>query len=98
MTLEQLIGQAGAGTLPPVCVLTGSERVLIERAVSALKTAALGDGAAGFNDDLFQGQGMSAQRVMQAARTMPMMARSRFVLVRNLDAAPPAELELLPST
>ena len=95
MTLDQLISQAAAGTLPLVCVLTGSERVLVERAVSALKTTALRDGPSGFNDDLFQGQGMSAQRVMQAARTMPMMAKSRFVLVRNLDAAPAAELELL---
>lgn len=95
MTFEQLIAQAEAGKPPAVCVLTGAERVLIERAVAALKGAALGDGPAGFNDDLFQGQGLSAQRVMQAARTMPMMAARRFVLVRNLDALAVPEQELL---
>ena len=66
MTFDQLIARAEAGEVPPVCVLTGSERVLVERALAALKRAALGDGPAGFNDDLFQGQGLSAQRVTQA--------------------------------
>jgi DNA polymerase-3 subunit delta len=95
VNFEQLIAAAQAGNPPPVCVLTGSERLLIERATAALKSAALGTGPAGFNDDLFQGQGLSAQRVISAARTLPMMASRRFVLVRNLDAVAPAEQELL---
>jgi DNA polymerase-3 subunit delta len=95
VSFDRLIALAQAGNPPPVCVLTGSERLLVERATAALKSGALGDGPSGFNDDLFQGQGLSAQRVIQAARTMPMMARRRFVLVRNLDAVAPAEQELL---
>jgi DNA polymerase-3 subunit delta len=95
VSFDQLISRAQAGDPPPVCVLTGSERLLVERATGAIKRAALGDGPSGFNDDLFQGQGLSAQRVIQAARTMPMMASRRFVLVRNLDAVAPAEQELL---
>lgn len=95
MTLDDLLSAAQAGNPPPVCVLTGSERVLMERALSALKTACLGDGPAGFNDDLFQGQGMSAQRVLQAARTLPMMAARRLVVVRHVDAAPQVEQDLL---
>jgi DNA polymerase-3 subunit delta len=95
VSLDQLIAQASAGAPPPVCVLTGSERLLIDRALSALRKACLGDGPAGFNDDVFQGQGLSAQRVTQAARTLPMMASRRFVLVRNLDAAASEEQELL---
>lgn len=95
VTLEELIRGARAGNVPPVCVLSGSERVLVERAVSALKQGALGDGPSGFNDDLFQGQGLAAGTVIAAARTMPMMARRRFVLVRNVDAMAAAELEAL---
>ncbi len=95
MTLEQLIIEAQAGKLPPVCLLTGSERWLVDRAVSALRTAALGGGPSGFNDDLFQGQGLVAQRVLSAARTLPMLAGRRFVLVRNVDAVAAAEQELL---
>jgi DNA polymerase III subunit delta len=95
LALEQLIAEAQAGKLPAVCLLVGSERWLIERAVAALRSAALGEGPAGFNDDVFQGQGLVAQRVVAAARTLPMLAARRFVLVRNLDAAAPAELDVL---
>jgi DNA polymerase-3 subunit delta len=95
LTLEQLIAEAQAGKLPAVCLLTGSERWLLERAVATLRAAALGSAPSGFNDDLFQGQGLSAQRVVSAARTLPMLAARRFVLVRNLDAAAPAELDVL---
>jgi DNA polymerase-3 subunit delta len=95
VTLDQLISQARAGQLPSVVILTGSERLLVDRALSALRKGTIGDGPAGFNDDVFQGQGLSAQRVTQAARTLPMMAQKRFVLVRNLDAAATEEQELL---
>lgn len=104
LTLKELIdraSRAAAGDLqaaeavPPVCVIVGSERVLAERAVSALRTFALGDGPPGFNDDLFQGQGLSAQSVIAAARTMPMMAARRLVLVRSVDAVSSSELEAL---
>lgn len=94
MTLDNLITEAEAGNVPPACVLTGSERWLIERAVGTLRRSVVGE-TGGFNDDLFQGQGLSAQRVLQAARTLPMLAAKRFVLVRNVDAVAPAEQDLL---
>lgn len=95
VTFDELIRSAKAGKPTPVAVLTGSERVLIERAVNALKRGALGDGPSGFNDDVFQGQGLSAGTVIAAARTMPMMAPRRFVLVRHVDAMAAAELDAL---
>jgi len=88
---------AEAEQVPAVCVIVGSERVMLERAVSALRAFVIGEGPGGFNDDLFQGQGLSAQRVIAAARTLPMMAARRLVLVRNLDAMPASELEALGS-
>jgi DNA polymerase-3 subunit delta len=104
MTLRELIerasraaageGQAAAG-IPPVVVIVGSERALAERAVGALRAFVLGQGPAGFNDDLFQGQGLSAQSVIGVARTLPMFGARRLVLVRNADAIGSAELELL---
>lgn len=87
--------QAPGAPIPPVCVITGGERVLSERAIDALRTYVVGDGPSGFNDDVFQGQGLSAQTLMAAARTLPMMAARRFVLVRGLDAMPASELEAL---
>lgn len=94
--IQELIAEAREGRFGPVYVLYGTERFLIERATSLLKHAAVGDGIAGFNDDLFHGNaGLSAQKVIGAARTLPMMAGARFILVRDVDAAPPAELEAL---
>jgi DNA polymerase-3 subunit delta len=101
VTLEELIERAARGArgeateVPTVCVIVGSERVRIERAVSALRAFVGRDGVPGFNDDLFQGQGLAAQTLIGAARTLPMMASRRLILVRNLDAMPAAELEAL---
>jgi DNA polymerase-3 subunit delta len=104
VTLAELIARAtkaaqgdaeSAKQLPAVCVIVGSERVMVERAVAALRSFVVGDGPSGFNDDLFQGQGLSAQTVMAASRTLPMMASRRLVLVRSLDAMPATELEAL---
>ncbi|MGE0792192.1 MAG: DNA polymerase III subunit delta [Sandaracinaceae bacterium] len=87
MEIGELIDAAREGRFRPVHVLTGSERFLIERAIGLLKRASVGDGIAGFNDDLFHGAtSLAGQKIVNAARTLPMMASARFVLVRNVDA------------
>lgn len=97
-SIETLIAEGREGRYPPVCLLSGTERFLVERAVDLLRRASLGDGPAGFNDDLFHGSAsFTAQRAIGAARTLPMMARARFVLIRDADQAPAAELEALAS-
>jgi DNA polymerase-3 subunit delta len=87
MDLDGLIADARGGKFPPIVVLTGAETFLVERALTLLKAAALGDGPAGFNDDVFHGRGADAGRISAAARTLPMMAKARFVLVRDADQA-----------
>lgn len=92
--IQTLIVGARDGRYPPVALLTGSERFLVERAVRMLKEACLGDGPGGFNDDLFHGnQGFKSAVVVAAARTLPMMASARFVLARGVDHAPTSELD-----
>jgi DNA polymerase-3 subunit delta len=93
--IEQVIREARAGRFRPVHVLTGSERFLLERAVKLLHRAAVGEGPTGFNDDVFHGKGLDAQRVVRAANTMPMMAAARFVLVRDLEELDAAQLDVL---
>ena len=53
--VQKLIDAAREGNFGPVQVLVGTERFLVERAITYLKRASLGDGPAGFNDDLFHG-------------------------------------------
>jgi DNA polymerase-3 subunit delta len=93
--VRDVIEAAREGRYGPVHVLVGTERFLIERAVDLLRAASIGDGPAGFADDVFHGQGLTARTVTSAARTLPMMARSRFVLVRDADAMDNGEREAL---
>jgi DNA polymerase III subunit delta len=95
VSLHALIERAQGGVFPPVALICGPERLLAERAVDALKSAAIAGESTGFNCDLYQGAGLSAQTLINTARTLPMMAKSRFVLVRHADAIPASELDAL---
>jgi len=91
-SIDQVISAAREGQFGLVHVLLGTERFLIERAIRLLKMASLGDGPPGFNDDVFHGAaGLSGQKVVAAVRTLPMMAKARFVLVRSVDKMSTAE-------
>lgn len=96
LDIQTFLAEARQGKWRPVNVLVGGETLLIERAARYLKKASVGDdGVRGFNDDLFHGQGLVGAKVVAAARTLPMMARSRYVLVRDLEAVAAAELDVL---
>jgi DNA polymerase-3 subunit delta len=96
LDIQTFLAEARQGKWRPVNVLVGAETLLIERAARYLKKASVGeDGVRGFNDDLFHGQGLVGAKVVAAARTLPMMAKSRYVLVRDLEAVAAAELDVL---
>jgi DNA polymerase-3 subunit delta len=90
-TLSDVTRRAEEGSLDPVYVLIGNERLPIERAVHALRKAIDSMGAPDFNVEVFDGKGLEAATVTAAARTVPMMAPMRLVLVRHVDAMSPAE-------
>lgn len=94
MSLDALIENARGGRFPPVSVIAGAERLLVERAVDALRGAANAE-PGGFNHDVFQGQSLSAATLINTARMLPMLAQSRFVLVRHADAIPAGELDAI---
>lgn len=95
MDISDVIRAAREGQWKPVHVLVGEERFLVERAIELLKKATVGDGPRGFNDDVFHGRGLEAKKVSAAARTLPMMATARYVLVRELEDVAAAELDKL---
>ncbi len=90
-TLHDVTKRANEGSLDPVYVFVGTERLLVERAVEAIRSAVDEMGAPGFNVEVFDGKGLDASRVISAARTLPMMADKRFVLVRHADSMAPTE-------
>jgi DNA polymerase-3 subunit delta len=113
--ISDLIRSAQTGHFGVAHLLVGEERFFIDRAVRALRNAAIGDGPSGFNDEIIEckgrakgkddekdedepveikgkGTGETAKRILEAANTLPMMARTRFVLVRRVDFLGSADL------
>jgi DNA polymerase III subunit delta len=78
--------------LEPVYVLSSAEPLLVDRAVAALKDATVTEALRAFNLDAIDGKGATANRILAAARTVPMMAPRRLVLVREIQAMVAAEL------
>lgn len=95
MNVLEVIRNARDGQVPSVCLLVGTETLLIERAVHALRAATVSDGVPGFNEDVLYGKGLTAERVLSIARTVPMMAARRFVLVRRVDEMSAEALDAL---
>jgi DNA polymerase-3 subunit delta len=85
VTPEAAIAQAKKGALLPVYLVTGAEQWLRDQVVAELRAAALGGGVAAFNEDKFTAGEADVDKVISAARTVPMMASRRFVLVRSAE-------------
>ena len=81
-----------AGKLEPVYVLVSAEPLLLDRTLRALREATVAPALRAFNEDVIEGRGATATRVLGAARTLPMMGPKRLVLVREIGAMTAAEL------
>lgn len=95
MEVAHIIRDAKAGKWKPVNIIVGTESLLIDRAVNALRSAAMVGGADGLNVDVFHGKGLSAQSLLRAANTMPMFAKARFILVRDVEDIAAAEQDAI---
>jgi len=76
----------------PLYFLYGKERYLLDRAVDLLRARVLDPRTRDFNYELFYGKEAGAARIVQAARTLPMMAKRRLILVRDADEMKADEL------
>jgi DNA polymerase-3 subunit delta len=85
VTPEEAIEQARAGRLAPIYLVAGEGRLLRDEVVEELRKAALAGGIPAFNEDKFTAGETDVEKVIAAARTVPMMARRRFVLVRSAE-------------
>lgn len=97
MTPDEAVAQARNERLFPVYLLAGEERLIRDQVVEELRKSALGRGVPEFNEDKFTAGEVSAETVIAAARTVPLMANRRFVVVRAAerwdtpDAASPSD-------
>lgn len=95
MHAAELVATVEEGKIPSVALLVGAESFFIDRAVAALRKAVGEGGMGSLNEDIFEGRGVSAVRVIEAARTLPMLAARRFVLVRDVSTLNAEGLEKL---
>ncbi|HEY5945554.1 MAG TPA: DNA polymerase III subunit delta, partial [Kofleriaceae bacterium] len=73
-------------------VLHSEHPILIERAISAIRDAVVPPAARGFNYDVVEGKPKGSQ-IVALAQTLPMMAKSRMVFVRDIGLLPADEAE-----
>lgn len=92
--MDDLASKIAAGTVAPVYVLSSEEPLLVDRVIVALRRQVVVEATAAFNYDVLEGKA-GGHAVVNAARTLPMMAPRRLVLVRDAEALAAAGLEAL---
>jgi DNA polymerase-3 subunit delta len=85
MTPAEAIAEAQAHELRPVYLVMGEERLLSAEVLTALKDAALEGATPGLNEDHFVAGEAHVDAVISTARTQPMFAKRRLVVVRQLE-------------
>ncbi|MEB2321440.1 MAG: DNA polymerase III subunit delta [Sorangiineae bacterium] len=85
MTPDEALTEARARELRPVYLVIGEEQYLASMVLGALREAALTSGGRGTSEDRFTAGDDPVEAVVDAARTLPMFARQRLVVVRALE-------------
>ncbi|MGC4092474.1 MAG: DNA polymerase III subunit delta [Polyangiaceae bacterium] len=85
MTPDEAVQQAKSQNLLPVYLVVGDETHLVSSVVSALRSAALLGGVAGLNDDHLTAGERSVDDALAMARTLPMMAKRRLLVVQRVE-------------
>ena len=71
--------------ISPVYFLFGPEDFLIEEETKRLLDQILSPSARGFNLHIFSGEEHTPEEIVQAAQTLPMFSKYRFILVSDAD-------------
>lgn len=80
---------------PPLLLLYGEDTFSLQRTVVHLQRVAIPDDARDFNYIQFQGREARAAAIIDVARTFPVFATHRLVLVKDSQQLPAQELDAL---
>lgn len=85
MTPTEACERASRNELCPVTLVAGQEEHFRSQVVHAIREAAVAGAIPGLNEDSFTAGECDVDQVLAAARTLPMLSRRRFVMVRHLE-------------
>jgi DNA polymerase-3 subunit delta len=86
VTPAELADELAQGRVRPAYLLAGEEPLLRDDALAMLRASVLEGGAADWNCDRLEGAGLTPGALIDAARTLPVMAARRLVIVDEPDA------------
>lgn len=86
MTLEELTAELAAGTLRPAYLIAGEEALQRDEALAALRKHVLAGAPVDFNHDRLDATATSKAELIDALRSLPVMAQRRLVELREPDA------------
>jgi len=81
------------GEVPRVLYLFGDEPYIIERGIEGLRKKIIPAHLQDFNRDVYSADEVPASRIVDAARTVPMLNPWRFILVKEADRFTPGDVD-----
>ena len=85
LNTRQLSKELGKGQIRPAYLLAGSEPLLRDEALEAIRKAVLGGAADEFNVDRISGERLAASVLQDSVRALPVMAAYRLVEVADFN-------------
>lgn len=93
MTYEQFTQLVRADRIPPLLLVHGEEGYLVEQAARQVMTAAVAPETRDFNLTIVHGRDLKGGDLVEQARTLPVFAARRLVVIRHVHEAPADQLE-----
>ncbi len=95
ISFAQAINQIKQGSLAPVYLIYGEEKYLHDELIDRIIDISLDSATKDFNFDLFYASETSVDRIINVARSFPMMAERRVVVVKDIQQLKTTELKYL---
>ena len=93
MSLKELQNIIQAGAVPGLILLYGQESYFIEEGLKAIRDAVVLPENRDFNMTQLHGKDFRASEVIEQARTFPVFAERRLVVIKHLQEAPAEQLD-----
>lgn len=92
---QDLINELKDGKITLIYILVGEEEFLIAGAIDRIVDIALSGGIKDFNYSIFNAKENGVDEALNAAKTFPLMAQKRAVVLKGIDQYPPSVLDKL---